>query len=65
MTARLPCLSHNAGSVQSTDITQIPVTSMQLVGAQTDNPSIIVNKANSDFNYSEILTVTKGVHSQI
>ncbi len=34
---------------------------MQLVGAQTDSPSIIVNKANSDFTYSEILTVTKGV----
>ena len=35
---------------------------MQLVGAQTDSPSIIVNKGNSDFNYSEILTVSKGVH---
>jgi hypothetical protein len=34
---------------------------MQLVGAQTDNPSIIVNKGNSDFNYSEILTLSKGV----
>ncbi len=55
-------LSRNGESVQSTDITQIPVTNMQLVGAQTDNPSIIVNKGNSDFNYSEILTVSKGVH---
>jgi hypothetical protein len=54
-------LSRNGESVQSTDITQIPVTNMQLVGAQTDNPSIIVNKGNSDFNYSEILTVSKGV----
>jgi hypothetical protein len=34
---------------------------MQLVGAQTDHPSIIVNKGNSDFNYSEILTVSQGV----
>jgi hypothetical protein len=34
---------------------------MQLVGAQTDSPSIIVNKGNSDFNYSEILTVSQGV----
>ena len=54
-------LSQNGASVQSTDIIQIPVTNMQLVGAQTDNPSIIVNKGNSDFNYSEILTVSKGV----
>ncbi len=54
-------LSQNGESVQSTDITQIPVTNMQLVGAQTNSPSIIVNKGNSDFNYSEILTVSQGV----
>ncbi len=59
--SEITLLSQNGGSVQSTDITQIPVTNMQLVGAQTDNPSIIVNKGNSDFNYSEILTVSKGV----
>jgi hypothetical protein len=59
--SEITLLSRNGESVQSTDITQIPVTNMQLVGAQTDNPSIIVNKANSDFNYSEILAVSKGV----
>jgi hypothetical protein len=59
--SEITLLSQNGGSVQSTDITQIPVTNMQLVGAQTDNPSIIVNKGNSDFNYSEILTVSQGV----
>jgi hypothetical protein len=59
--SEITLLSQNDGSVQSTDITQIPVTNMQLVGAQTDNPSIIINKGNSDFNYSEILTVSKGV----
>ena len=59
--SEITVLSQNAGTVQSTNITQIPVTSMQLVGAQTDSPSIIVNKANSDFSYSEILTVSKGV----
>ena len=59
--SEITLLSQNAGSVQSTDITRIPVTNMQLVGAQTDTPSIIVNKGNSDFNYSEILTVSKGV----
>jgi len=59
--SEITLLSQNGDSVQSTDITQIPVTNMQLVGAQTDNPSIIINKANSDFNYSEILTVSKGV----
>ena len=51
----------DAGSVQSTDVTQIPVTNMQLVGAQTSSPSIVVNKGNCDFNYSEILTVSQGV----
>jgi hypothetical protein len=59
--SEITVLSQHAGTVQSTNITQIPVTSMQLVGAQTDSPSIIVNKANNDFTYSEILTVTKGV----
>ncbi len=59
--SEITLLSQNGGSVQSTDVTQIPVVGMQLVGAQTDSPSIIVNKANGDFNYSEILTVTKGV----
>ncbi|MGD0644929.1 MAG: hypothetical protein ABSA75_08505 [Candidatus Bathyarchaeia archaeon] len=59
--SEITLLSRNGESVQSTDVTQIPVTNMQLVGAQTDSPSIIVNKGNSDFNYSEILTVSKGV----
>ena len=59
--SEITLLSQNGGSVQSTDVTQIPVTNMQLVGGQTDSPSIIVNKGNSDFNYSEILTVSKGV----
>jgi hypothetical protein len=59
--SEITLLSQNGESVQSTDVTQIPVTNMQLVGGQTDNPSIIVNKGNNDFNYSEILTVSKGV----
>jgi hypothetical protein len=59
--SEITLLSQNGGSVQSTDVTQIPVTNMQLVGGQTDSSSIIVNKGNSDFNYSEILTVSKGV----
>lgn len=59
--SEITLLSRNGETVQSTDLTQIPVTDMQLVGAQTDNPSIIVNKGNSDFNYSEILTVSKGI----
>jgi len=59
--SEITLLSRNGETVQSTDLTQIPVTNMQLVGAQTDSPSIIVNKGNSDFNYSEILTVSKGV----
>jgi hypothetical protein len=59
--SEITLLSQNGGSVQSTDVTQIPVTNMELVGAQTSSPSIVVNKGNSDFNYSEILTVSPGV----
>jgi hypothetical protein len=59
--SEITVLSQNGGSVQSTDVTQIPVTNMEMVGSQTSSPSIIVNKANSDFSYSEILTVTQGV----
>jgi hypothetical protein len=51
----------NAATVQSTNVTQIPVSNMALVGAETDTPSIVVNRANNDFNYSEILTVSKGI----
>ncbi|HMK94509.1 MAG TPA: hypothetical protein VK536_03820 [Candidatus Limnocylindrales bacterium] len=59
--SEITLLSQNAGSVQSTDITQVPVTNMQLIGAQSDGPSIIVDKAGSNFSYSEILTVAEGV----
>jgi hypothetical protein len=59
--SEITVLSQNGGSVQSTDVTQIPVSNMEMVGGQTSSPSIIVNKANSDFSYSEILTVTQGV----
>jgi len=59
--SEITVLSQNAGTILSTNITQIPVTDMQLVGAQTDSPSIIVDKANSAFSYSEILTVSRGV----
>ncbi len=59
--SEITLLSQDAGSVQSTVMTQVPVTSMRLVGAQSSSPSIAVNKANSDFSYSEILTVSQGV----
>lgn len=45
---------------QSINIVELPVASMQLVGENTDSPSIIVYKGNSDFSYSETVTVTKG-----
>jgi hypothetical protein len=53
-------LSHDGNNAQSTNVAELPVTGMQLVGANSDSPSIIVNKANSDFSYSEVTTVTKG-----
>jgi hypothetical protein len=53
-------VSHVGGVSRSANLTQVPVTSMELVGAETDSPSIVVTKANSDFSYTQILTVAKG-----
>ncbi len=53
-------LSHDGNNAESTTIFELPVTDMQLIGANSDSPSIIVEKANGDFSYSEIITVTKG-----
>ncbi len=50
----------NAGTVQSSDVTQIPVIDMKLVN-ETDSASIIVSKANNLFNYTETLTLPNGV----
>jgi len=58
--SEITLLSHDGNNAQSTNVAELSVTSMQLVGANSDSPSIIVNKANSDFSYSEITTVTKG-----
>jgi hypothetical protein len=52
--------SRVGGASQSANLTQVPVTSMELVGAETDSPSIVVNKSNSDFSYTQTLTVAKG-----
>ena len=59
--SEITLFSRNAGLIQSTEVTQIPVTNMQLVGAQSHSPSIVVDKADSDFSYSEVLTVSQGV----
>ncbi len=59
--SEITLLSQSVGSRQSTDVTQMPVVNMQLDGAQSNSPSIIVDKANNDFSYSEILTVSQGV----
>ena len=59
--SEITVLFQNANSVQSTVVTQVPVTGMQLVGAQSESSSILVDKANADFGYSEILSVSQGV----
>jgi hypothetical protein len=59
--SEITLLSQNGSSLQSTDVTDMSVVNMQLAHAQSQNPSIVVNKANSDFSYSEILTVSRGV----
>jgi hypothetical protein len=45
---------------KQTSIDELAVTSMQLANQESDNPSIIVNKANNDLTYTEIIAVTKG-----
>ena len=52
----------NGTSVQSISLSQMPVTSMQLIKSKTDNPAIIINKANSAVICSEILTLSKGAN---
>jgi hypothetical protein len=47
-------------NTESITVAELPVTDMQLVDGSSESPSIIVNKANSDVSYSEIITVTKG-----
>jgi hypothetical protein len=58
--SQITLLSHDGINAQSINVAELPVTGMQLVDANSDGPSIIVNKANSDFSYQEITTVTKG-----
>lgn len=53
-------LSHNDNNAEFTNIVDLPVTDMMLFGANSDSSSIIVNRANSNFSYSKITTVTKG-----
>jgi hypothetical protein len=45
---------------KQTSIAELSVTSMQLANPDSDNPSIIVNKANNDVAYTEIVSVAKG-----
>jgi hypothetical protein len=51
---------HDENGPQNLNIADLPVTSMQLVNANSDSASIIVNRTNSALSYSEIITVTKG-----
>ncbi len=46
---------------QSINISHVPVANMQLVSAQTPSPSIIISRASNGFNYTEILTLSKGL----
>ncbi len=51
----------SSGSGKSMNISEIPVTKMQLSAAQTQSPSIIVNRANNDLSCSETLTLSQGL----
>jgi hypothetical protein len=58
--SEITLLLHDGSSTQSTNIAELAVTDMQLDSRNSDSPSIIVNKANDNFSYSEIITITKG-----
>ena len=58
--SEITLFSYDGKNTKSTNLADMPVTGMQLADANSDSPSIIVNKANSDVSYSEITTVTKG-----
>ena len=58
--SEITLLSHDNGNTQSTTIAELSVTDMQLDDKNSNNPSIIVNKANNALSYSEITTITKG-----
>lgn len=51
----------NGHSNQSISLSQLPVTDMQLINSQTPHPAIVINKANSDINCTEILTLSEGL----
>jgi hypothetical protein len=53
-------LSHIGNSTQSTNVAELPVVDMKLDGGNGDSPSIIINKQNSLFSYTQITEVTKG-----
>lgn len=59
--SEITLLSQNGSSLQSTDVTDMSVLNMQLANGESQNPSIVVNKVSSDFSYSEILTVSRGM----
>ena len=58
--SEITLLSHDGSSTQSTNIAELAVTDMQLDSRNSNSPSIIVNKANDNLSYSEIITITKG-----
>ncbi len=58
--SEITLFSYDGKNAKATNLSDMPVTAMQLIGTNSENPSIIVNKTNSDFSYSEITTVTKG-----
>jgi hypothetical protein len=58
--SQITLLTHDGINSQFINVAELPVTGMQLVGANSDGPSIIINRANSNFSYQEITTVAKG-----
>ena len=58
--SKITLLSHDGKNSSSTDLVELPVIGMQLEAANRDSPSIIVNKANNAFSYTEDITVSKG-----
>jgi hypothetical protein len=51
----------NGTIMQSINLSQMQVTSMQQIKSKTGNPTIIISKANNAVTCSEILTLSKGL----
>jgi hypothetical protein len=57
--SKITLLYHDENNAKGVTVAELPVTDMALLGAKSDSPFIIVNRANSVLSYSETITLKK------